>query len=180
MRIRCRDASKSYRKIADQDQGADFRQHANSKISVQVKRSITIVQYYAPTEISDIVRKDTFYKQLNAVQERLPKGRIVIVTVDLNAKICIDNTLLEHAMGMHGLDDRNNGERFEHLANFQCLVIDDIVFNQRMGLAKEVLTRDSQGCRLLSLECCHCNCSQGIRGLLPKRNTVCFRDPAVK
>lgn len=37
-------------------------------------RSITIVQWYAPTETSDIVEGDVFYEQFHAVQGKLPEG----------------------------------------------------------------------------------------------------------
>lgn len=50
---------------------------------------------YAPTETSHIVGKNAVYVKLHTIQEKLPKGSIVMVMGDLN-----DNTiLLGHVMG---------------------------------------------------------------------------------
>lgn len=53
---------------------------------------------------------------MNADQEGLPKGNIVIKIVDLNIKIGSDNTLLGHIMKKNCLRDCiNSGERFADL-----------------------------------------------------------------
>lgn len=58
-----------------------------------------IVQYFAPMETSNVEDKETFYEQLKATHERLPKREIPILMSHLNAKAGSDNTLLGHAMG---------------------------------------------------------------------------------
>lgn len=44
---------------------------------------LVIVHCYVPKEISSMQDKDTFYEQLNAVEERVAKVDIVIVVDDL-------------------------------------------------------------------------------------------------
>lgn len=48
-------------------------------------KGFVIVQCYAAMEITDIERKEIFRKQLHAVEERFPKGNIMIVLGDLRA-----------------------------------------------------------------------------------------------
>lgn len=87
-------------------------------------RGITVVHCYIPKEISNKVQWDAFYEQSHAVQERLPKGDIVMVTGDLAAKMDSNNTLFGYTMGKHDLGDRsNNSKRFVDLHNFHRLVI---------------------------------------------------------
>ena len=52
-------------------------------------RNITIIQCYAPTELAD--EKDEFYIRLNAVYGSIPRGDIVLVMGDLNAKVGVGN-----------------------------------------------------------------------------------------
>lgn len=76
-------------------------------------RNITIIQVYAPTEESELAKKDNFYNQLNSVISKVQKGDILMLMGDLNAKVGSDNSNLEHVMGKHGLGVRNdNGDRF--------------------------------------------------------------------
>lgn len=62
-------------------------------------RNISILQCYVPMEISDSKEKEAFYAPLNAVQERFPKGGILIVMCDVN-------TLFEHVVEKHGFGDQ--------------------------------------------------------------------------
>lgn len=70
--------------------GPDF----DWRIPVQV-RNITIIECFAPTEISVIVER-IFYEQLHAVQKKLPKDNIVNVVGDLNPKMGIERILLRY------------------------------------------------------------------------------------
>ncbi|KAI8123994.1 Craniofacial development protein 2 [Lucilia cuprina] len=49
-------------------------------------RRISIVQYYAPTEPDDDEAKDQFYSQLDSIVWCLPKGDIMLILGDFNAK----------------------------------------------------------------------------------------------
>lgn len=47
---------------------------------------------YKPMEISDIAEENTSFGQLHTVQDRLPKGDIVIMIGHFNAKASSDNS----------------------------------------------------------------------------------------
>lgn len=66
--------------------------------------------------ISDVVKREISYEQLNAVQERLSKENMRIVLGNLNAKVDSDNILVEHTMRKHVVGDGNdNGGRFAYV-----------------------------------------------------------------
>lgn len=69
------------------------------------------MQYYAPTEISDL-----YVTQISLKDD--------IVMDELNAKVIFVNTFLGHAMERHGLGGRyNNGERLTDLRSFHRLIL---------------------------------------------------------
>lgn len=95
-------------------------------------RNITIIQCYAPTEKAEASDKDDFYSQLTNAYNSAPRGDIIFVMGDLNAKVGQDNTLLTHVIGKHGLGDRNdNGERFLDFCNMNHLVIGGTIFRHK-------------------------------------------------
>ena len=69
---------------------------------------LSIIQVYAPTNED----KDNFYEQLQTVVDSVHKNDILLVMVDLNAKVGEDNDGYENIIGSHGIGERNdNGER---------------------------------------------------------------------
>lgn len=84
------------------------------------------------TNKTNRVEKDASYEQLHAVQERLPKGHVVIEMNNLNAQVGSNNTLLAHLIEQYGLGDRSdNGRSFVDFCNFHNLVIRGILFEHR-------------------------------------------------
>ena len=74
-------------------------------------RKVTVIQCYAPTNAAETEEKETFYDQLQAVMDKLPRRDLKIVMGDLNAKVGTDSTNRELAMGKHGVGVHNeNGE----------------------------------------------------------------------
>ena len=86
--------------------------------------SITLVQFYAPTNDSSKDEKNQFYSSLKTVVEQVPTHDVLVVMSDLNAKIGNENAGMERVMGKHGCGKMNeNGER---LVNF-CLDFDLVI-----------------------------------------------------
>ncbi|XP_073821545.1 uncharacterized protein [Musca autumnalis] len=70
------------------------------------------MQCYAPTEPDDEEIKDDFYRELEGAIANTPKGDILMILGDFNAKVGNDNTNLQHIMGKHALpSDRNDNEK---------------------------------------------------------------------
>jgi len=65
-------------------------------------RNIVMIQYYAPTEVTEDTEKQEFYVQLSDTLNKQKKKDIITVVGDLNAKVGQDNEGLEHVMGRHG------------------------------------------------------------------------------
>ena len=83
------------------------------KIRLRGKQiNTTIVQCYTPSNHSDEEVKDSFYEQLPAELEEIPRHNMKIGMEDMNAKVGRDNTDYERAMGREGCGAINeNGER---------------------------------------------------------------------
>ena len=79
-------------------------------------RNIVMIKCHAPTEVTEDVEKQEFYRQLSDTLKKQKKKDIIIVGGDLNAKVSQDNEGLEHVMGRHGLGERN--ENGQLLVNF--------------------------------------------------------------
>lgn len=97
-------------------------------------RSIIIVRCYAPTETSNIQRKeeDACYEQLYVVQEGLPEDHTRVVIDGLNDKEGFGNPLFEHVVRKHGfLNHSEIGASFENLCIFHRLVIGGTLLKRR-------------------------------------------------
>jgi exonuclease III len=76
-------------------------------------RNITIIQFYAPTEATEIEIKQSFYAQLQEVYHKTKKKDIAIVFRDLNVEVGNDNLGFEEVLGKHEHGRMNeNGELF--------------------------------------------------------------------
>jgi len=79
-------------------------------------RSLTIIQCYAATEMTEKDKKEEFYQQLSEAITTVKKRNVIIVMGDMNAKIGPNNEGLQHVMGRHGIGNMNeNGELFSEL-----------------------------------------------------------------
>jgi exonuclease III len=79
-------------------------------------RDPTIIQCYAPTEMTEKDKKEEFYQQLSETITTVKKRDVIIVMGDMNAKIGSNNEGMEHVMGRHGIGKMNeNGELFSEL-----------------------------------------------------------------
>lgn len=65
-------------------------------------RKTTLIQCYAPTEPSTLEEKEAFYALLDAALSKIPKGDLVMLMGDLNAKVGTNNIDIESIMGPHG------------------------------------------------------------------------------
>ena len=92
-------------------------------------RSLTIIQFYAPTETTDKDMKEKFYQQLHETITAVQKRDVIIVMGDMNAKIGSNNECLQHVMGRHGIGSMNkNGQLFSELCSSCELIIRGTVF----------------------------------------------------
>ena len=87
-------------------------------------RNISIIKCYFPSELADDNVKDEFYSRQNAVYGSTPRGQIVIVMGDLNAKVGVGNSDVEYVVGRHGVGVRNdNGVRFvDFCSTYHCVI----------------------------------------------------------
>jgi len=79
-------------------------------------RSLTIIQCYAATEMTEKDKKEEFYQQLSEAITTVKKRNVIIVMGDMNDKIGPNDEGLQHVMGRHGIGNMNeNGELFSEL-----------------------------------------------------------------
>ena len=89
---------------------------------------------YAPTYKATDEDKDSFYEQLQATLDKVPKHDLVVVMGDLNAEVGDSNEGFEDIMGKHGTGTINdNGDRLVSFAAFNNLVITGTIFPHRIG-----------------------------------------------
>lgn len=95
-------------------------------------RKVSLVQSYAPTEISSLQDRDDFYNLLFDTLSTILNGGIEIVIGDLNTKVGKCDRDLEHVMGNYGIGERNNnGDRFLDISNSFDLIVGGTLFPQR-------------------------------------------------
>ena len=92
-------------------------------------RNLTIIQCYAPREMTDKDMKGKFYQQLHETITAVQKRDVILVMGDMNAKIGSNSEGLEHLMGRHEIGNMNkNGELFSDLCASCDLIIGGTVF----------------------------------------------------
>ena len=92
-------------------------------------RSLTIIQCYAATEMTEKDKKEEFYQQLSEAITTVKKRNVIIVMGDMNDKIGPNDEGLQHVMGRHGIGNMNeNGELFSELCANCDLIIGGTVF----------------------------------------------------
>ena len=85
---------------------------------------LTILQYYAPTNVAEDEEKDDWYDHLQQAVSKVPQLDMLLIMGDLNAKVGEDNTEREEAMGKHGCGTiSDNGERLvDFCLNNSCII----------------------------------------------------------
>ena len=85
---------------------------------------LSILQCYAPTNEAEDEVKDDWYEQLQYEVSRVPQHDLLLIMGDINAKVGLDNSNCEAAMGRHGSGLINdNGERLvEFCLNNSCII----------------------------------------------------------
>ncbi|XP_037959185.1 uncharacterized protein LOC119688584 [Teleopsis dalmanni] len=110
----------------------EWQPHGDRIILAKFKtraRTLTCIQCYAPTEVTDPQIKENFYDSLYSVLNKCPRGEIKLVMGDFNAQIGPDNNGRKQVMGKHALGTMNdNGERIYELCNTMGLTIGGSLF----------------------------------------------------
>lgn len=92
-------------------------------------RNLSVVQCYAPTEMSDEGTEDSFYDKLCKTIDDIPSCDLRLVIGDFSAKVGENNGGLEHIMGKHGIGKMNdNGQRLRKLCGIKELKICSLCF----------------------------------------------------
>ena len=72
--------------------------------------NMSLVQCYASTNETDDTTKDSFYAQLQAELEKLPRHDMLVIMGDLDAKVGSDNWSYDRAMGKEGCGTMNEND----------------------------------------------------------------------
>ena len=77
----------------------------------------TIIQCYAPTNVSKDEAKEEFYQQLYRVIREVPNRDMLVVMGDFNARVGNDTTNWKEVIGRHGIEEEatDNGQRMLQL-----------------------------------------------------------------
>ena len=74
---------------------------------------VSIVQCYTQTNDYDNIDKDTFYKQLQDVANKVPHHDVLLIMGDMNAEIIGRRSRYEHVLGLYAFCKwTENDERF--------------------------------------------------------------------
>lgn len=118
----------------------NFRAVNERICTLRVKGSIfniTLICVYAPTEDKDPDKKDSFYEQLEATINRVPRGDVKVVLGDFNAKVGREAAFFP-TIGKSGLHEtsNDNGTRLATFAAVNSLVVSSTWFpHKRVHLA---------------------------------------------
>ena len=95
--------------------------------------------------------KDSFYEQLQATLDKVPKHDLVVVMGDLNVRVGDSNEGCKDILGKHGTGTINdNSDRLVSFAAFNNLVITGSIFPHRIRHKKtwtspDGLTKNARG-----------------------------------
>ena len=93
--------------------------------------NITVVQVYAPTSTAGEEDQESFYNDLQSIIDRTPKGDVVVVIGDFNAKVGKHTGGKGDTIGGHGLGEQNEaGERLVEFCDGNSLRIMNTWFEQ--------------------------------------------------
>lgn len=93
---------------------------------------LSIIVAYAPTEEADDDIKKSFYEDMNAITDTIPKHDVTIVMGDFNAKMGSDNRQWTAVIGPHGIGVRNdNGKRLVEYCAENGLLIGGTLFQHK-------------------------------------------------
>jgi exonuclease III len=93
--------------------------------------NITIVQVYAPTSTAGEEDQESFYNDLQSIIDRTPKGDVVVIIGDFNAKVGKHIGGEGDTIGGHGLGEQNEaGERLIEFCDGNRLRITNTWFEQ--------------------------------------------------
>ena len=70
------------------------------------KVNMTIVQVYAPTSMALEEEQDSFFNKLQSTIDRTPKGDVIIIIGDFNAKVGHHQGGDGDTIGGHGLENK--------------------------------------------------------------------------
>jgi len=95
------------------------------------KVNMTIVQVYAPTSMASEEEQDSFFNKLQSTIDRTPKGDVIMVIGDFNAKVGHHQGGDGDTIGGHGLGKQNEaGERLVEFCEGNNLGIMNTWFEQ--------------------------------------------------
>ncbi|KAL9961514.1 hypothetical protein ACROYT_G030469 [Oculina patagonica] len=95
-------------------------------------RNITIIQCYAPTNLAGLEDKEQFYEQLQGAIGKVHRRHMLILMVDVSAKVGVGNSGREDIMGKEALGAINeNGDMFIDFRAFNDLCIGGSFFQHR-------------------------------------------------
>ena len=95
--------------------------------------NVSVIQCYALTHTAELVAKEEFYEQLQAVMDKVPKRNIIILMGDMNAKVGGGNRGKTSVMGQHGADAimNENGELLTDFCEANEMVIGGSLFPRK-------------------------------------------------
>ena len=89
--------------------------------------NITVINIYAPTSTADEEKVEEFYSKVQEAVDEIPKGDMLFILVDWNAKV--GNTKTQGVTGSFGLGRRNErGEQLIDFCNYNHLAIMNTLF----------------------------------------------------
>ena len=94
---------------------------------------LSIIQFHAPTNETNVENKDNFYEQLQTVVDSVHKHGILLVMEYLNAKVGEDNEGCDNIMGSNGVGERNDyGRDSFDFCGLNNLVVKGIIFPHKL------------------------------------------------
>ena len=105
---------------------------------------VTIISCYAPTEEADSATKDDFYQSLQATVDDTPKGDLLLIGGDMNAKLgqahIAESTYIDRAVKPSQRND--NGDRLALISASNDLCIANTMFRKKIHQHPTWCSRD--------------------------------------